>query len=49
MKNETQIVSGKNSFFNPTFQISKHKEEQQKFLLWFNFQLSQITQKNLNN
>ena len=32
-------------YFKPKFQISKYTEEQQKFLTRFNFQHSQITQK----
>ena len=31
--------------FKPTFQISKYFTENQKFLIMFNFQHSQITQK----
>ena len=34
----------KTPYFKPTFQISKHTTEQQKFLRMFNFQHSQITQ-----
>ena len=39
----------KTPYFELTFQISKYTEEQLKFLTNFNFQHSQITQKNLNN
>ena len=35
----------KTPYFKPTFQMSKNTEEQQKFLTKFNFQHSQITQK----
>ena len=35
----------KTPYFKPLFQISKYTEEQQKFLTRFNFQHSQITQK----
>ena len=35
----------KTSSFEPTFQLSKYTEEQEKFLTLFNFQNSQITQK----
>ena len=35
----------KTQYFKPTFQISKYTTEQQKFLTMFNFQHSQITQK----
>ena len=35
----------KTPYFKPTFQISNYPEEQQKFLTMFNFQHSQITQK----
>ena len=37
----------KTPYFEPTFQISKYTEEQRKFLTMFNFQHSQITQKEL--
>ena len=37
----------KTPYFEPTFQISKYMEEKQKFLTIFNFQHSQITQKEL--
>ena len=39
----------KTPYFKPLFQLSKYAEEQQNFLTMFNFQHSQITQKNLNN
>ena len=42
MKNETQTISRKQLSQK---QISKYTEEQQKFLTRFNFQHSQITQK----
>ena len=47
MKNEIQIISQKQqtTYFKPTFQLSKYTEEQRKFLTIFNFQHSQITQK----
>ena len=35
----------KTPYFKPTFKISHYTEEQQKFLTMFNFQHSQITQK----
>ena len=35
----------KTPYFKPTFQISKYTEEQEKLLTMFNFQHSQITQK----
>ena len=35
----------KTLYFKPTFQISKYTKKQQKFLTRFNFQHSQITQK----
>ena len=35
----------KTPYFKPTFKISQYTEEQQKFLTMFNFQHSQITQK----
>ena len=35
----------KTPYFKPTFQVSKYREEQQKFLTMFNFPHSQITQK----
>ena len=34
-------------YFKPTFQISKYTTEQQKVPTMFNFQLSQITQKEI--
>ena len=37
----------KTPYFKPTFQIAKYTEEQQKFLTKFNFQHSQITQKQI--
>ena len=46
IKNETQTTYfTKTPFLKPTFQISKHTIEQQKFLTIFNFQHSQITKK----
>ena len=35
----------KTPYFKPTFHLSKYTEEQQKFLTMFNFQHSQLTQK----
>ena len=43
-KTNTEYFS-KTPYFKRTFQISKHTEEQQKFLTMFNFKHSQITQK----
>ena len=45
VKTETQIISQKTPYFKLTFQISKYTTEQQKFRTMFNFQQSQITQK----
>ena len=39
------ILKKKTLYLKPTFQISKNTKEQQKFLTMFNFQHSQITQK----
>ena len=34
----------KTLYFNPTFKMSKYRSEQQKFIMMFSFQHSQITQ-----
>ena len=41
----SRIYFTQNPYFKPRFQISKYTEEQQKFFTMFNFQHSQITQK----
>ena len=44
MKKKIQIISQKLHISNLTFNISNYTETQQKFLIMFNFQHSQITQ-----
>ena len=43
IQKETQVIS-KNSYFEPTFQISKYTDEKLQFLKMFSFQHSQIIQ-----